>query len=524
MRLREIGLLGPFGGGVGLVVAAFSAFFLAGCGLGWIEIVPEQYVDFRIENAAPNPLNVTIVVGVATEQQTTGSTLASATGMTTTETSVLVPAGNVTSGSIRCGSMITVTTQAADASLTAIELAGDGTGTPGFDSGSAGTAGERFLLLATHFDCGDTVVIQLSSFGLGQITVVGQETAFPDPVMPIDAPDTPDQVDPTPRTASVRLENATFTAVDITINAQSEGDFVAPEANPAVRVPAGQYSTGTLACGATYMVAAAMADAGASTVLLTGDGTGTVGFDSSSIGLTGERLLVFGEHYACDGTIVVRITDDGSGIGLSTSDTPLGEVEVYATGEAIPDPNLPDFDQLEETELTEEVTVVVVNAVESTLQVNFATGNGTLASSLGTDVSSEFDVRVPSGATTIGTGVCAQEYMIAASHLESTGTTFAQGGVDIFEGGGNINFHAVVLTGDGTGTDGFDSNSIAVARGRLFQLGTHFNCGDTITIIVTATNNRTKVDEEGLVVLDEVGDPTIHYGVGNGSVYVTSGG
>ena len=114
--------------------------------------------------------------------------------------------------------------------------------------------------------------------------------------------------------------------------------------------------------------------------------------------------------------------------------------------------------------------------------------------------------------------------MIAASHLESTGTTYAQGGVDIFEGGGNVNFHAVVLAGDGTGTEGFDSNSIAVARGRLFQLGIHFNCGDTITVIVTATNNRIKVDDLGLPVLDEAGDPQIHYGVGEGNVYITHGG
>ena len=114
--------------------------------------------------------------------------------------------------------------------------------------------------------------------------------------------------------------------------------------------------------------------------------------------------------------------------------------------------------------------------------------------------------------------------MIAASHLESTGTTFTQGGVDIFEGGGNINFHAAVLTGDGPGTEGFDSNTIAVARGRLFQLGTHFHCGDTITIIITATNNRIKLDSEGDVVLDDFGKPTIQYGVGDGSVYVTPGG
>ena len=527
MRLSRIGRVAAAGRRpvlCGFGVAVLGAVGLVGCHLGWIDIVPEQFVGFRIENGTPNTLNIAIVVEVPTPQQTDGNTLDTEADKTISQTDVVVPGGNVTTGTVRCGDVITVSAHSADSLSTPIQLSGDGTGTPGFDAGSVGNAGERFLLFGTHFDCSETVVIQFPSSGAGRITVLDQGLPLPDSVISPGSADPSDPIQPTPGTATFRLDNVTPTAVDVTITAQPEDGSTTTETSPAVRVPAGQYSAGTYECGPTYVITATMTDGSASTVLLTGDGTGTIGFDSSSIGLAGERSFVFGEHYVCDETIVVRITDDGSGIGVSTSDTPLGEVRVYGSGETIPDPDLPDLDQLDESELTEEITLVVVNAVESTLQINFATGNGTLASSLGTDVSSEFDVRIPPGATTVGTGVCAQEYMIAASHLESTGTTFTQGGVDIFEGGGNINFHAVVLTGDGTGTEGFDSNTIAVARGRLFQLGTHFNCGDTITIIITATNNRIKLDSEGDVVLDDFGKPTIQYGVGDGSVYVTPGG
>ncbi len=110
------------------------------------------------------------------------------------------------------------------------------------------------------------------------------------------------------------------------------------------------------------------------------------------------------------------------------------------------------------------------------------------------------------------------------AHLEATATTFSQGGGTIFTGGGSVNFHGVVLTGNGTGTDGFDENSISVVRGRLFQLGTHFECGDTITLTVTATNNQFKFDEEGELITDESGNPDILYGVGSGNAAVTPGG
>ena len=48
-------------GGVGLVLALATAG--TGCWLGYIEIIPEEYVAFRIENGTPGTAEVTITVG-----------------------------------------------------------------------------------------------------------------------------------------------------------------------------------------------------------------------------------------------------------------------------------------------------------------------------------------------------------------------------------------------------------------------------------------------------------------------------
>ena len=248
-----------------------------------------------------------------------------------------------------------------------------------------------------------------------------------------------------------------------------------------------------------------------------------------SVGASGERFLLRGSHFACGDTVVVQVLSANS-----------GQVVVVKPGDDVPDldpvsanpdllgstvsddsANPADSPDAVAIDQSGKVALIVVNAVESTVQVNFATGSGTLASSGGADVSSEIDVRVPPGATSVGSGVCADEYIIAAAHLEATGSTFTTGGTEIFESGGNINFHGVSLTGDGTGTDGFDRNSLAVSRGRLFQRGVHFECGDVITVAITATNNQTRFEEEGMIIVDSFGNPTIQYNVGFGQVTVT---
>jgi len=495
-----------------------------GCGLGYIEINPEQVLKFTIQNATLDTAEVTI--GVQSQAPADGSEgTAGAAVSSTTNTTIRVPAGSSADGGIRCGERVTLSVNLSGGTVTrGVELTGAGTGTPGFDSDTLGAGGERILLAGTHFRCDDTILVQLAGADRGEVAVLLPGTSPPSPPSQPDG-GAPDDGSTGPDGVTVRLENATATAADVVMTLQNPDGTGEPRIQPTVRVPAGEFTSGQIECGATLTVAAAMADPDFSAVLLTGAGTGTEGFDSASVGLSGERLLLFGEHYACGETVVVRMTDDGSGIGPSTRDTPLGQVAVFADASAVPDPDLPDLAAPDDGGgQTEQVTLVVVNAVESTVQINFATGSGSLAASGGTDVSTELDVRVPPGAASVGTGVCAQEYVLAAAHLESTGSTITTAtDAGPFAGGGNVNFHGVVLTGDGTGTDGFDGNSIAILRGRLLQLGTHFQCGDTITVAVTATNNQIQLDDTGSPVLDEFGNPTINYNVGEGVVTVSPG-
>jgi hypothetical protein len=500
-----------------VLVVTILGLAAGGCGLGYIEIIPEQYVTFRVENGTAETAQVTIMP--TTARLVTDEGLGLGDGGES-DVTIGLPRGGVTSGSLLCADSITVLATISGATGGPVELTGAGTGTPGFDSGSVSLTGERHLLANTHFDCDDTILVRLSGASSGEIVVVAASTVLPDPLAPPDdQPELPPEVADSSKVI-FRLENATATAADVAVSAIESGTDGEETAPSPVRVPPGAFTTGEVDCGSTLRVTGTMTDTGSSAVLLTGDGTGTIGFDSSSIGLSGERLLVFGEHYACGETIVVRVSDDGSGIGLSTSEMPLGQVHVFSDGETIPEPDLPDPEDLDETPVIEQITLVVANQTESAVQINFATGNGTLASSGGTDVTSQFDVRVPPGAATTGMAVCAQEYMIAGAHLEATATTYSEGGGDIFSGGGGVNYHAIVLTGDGTGTEGFDSSSIAVTRGRLIQLGTHFSCGDVVTVTITATNNQIQYDDEGNPVTDQFGNPTVKYNVGSGFVSI----
>ncbi|UCF32633.1 MAG: hypothetical protein JSV78_09900 [Phycisphaerales bacterium] len=542
--------------GIGLVaLIAMVAVTLHGCGLGYIEIVPESTISFRIENAAPDVAEVSINVTAgdssspatlkmapmsrtgeqsaatpdAGKELPEGQTIDPTTAQLRSPVSnavVRVASGNVSSGTLLCGEEITVSAVVGSGSSTAVELTGAGTGTPGFDSGSIGTSGDRFLIHQVDFACGDAVLIKILAVDRAELEVIAAGSPLPAPVTGgVDMPD--EEETPTTDLAKVtfRLENATATPADISISAQSSsGDAGQEEGSnqTSVRVPAGQFSFGEITCGGTFVVDGTIEDGTDSKILFTGAGTGTPGFDDASIGFDGERILLFEDHYQCGQSIVVRITDDGTGIGASTSNTPLGSVNVFAAGEPLPAPDLPDPEQPDdEEEETAAVTLRVVNQTESTIQVNFATGNGSLAISGGSEVSSEFDVRVAPLGASEGVKSCAQEYIIAAAHLQPQDSTYSTGGGTIFDSGGGIIYHAVVLTGDGTGTAGFDEESLAIVRGRLLQLGTHFNCGDTITVTVERTNNQLKVDEEGAIVTDEFGNPEIQYNVGEGTLTVT---
>ncbi len=523
-----------------LPVWLFVSF--GGCGLGYIEIAPEpSLLKFRIENGATSTAEVTINVALSQAEETQGDGASSQITESDNSTTVRVNSGRFTGGSLACGDTVTVSAAVGDPATTVL-FSGDGTGTPGFDEGSVGLTGERFLIAPSDYACGDTIIIRIERIDSGQLDVISAGEDLPDPITPDDGQDgeNPNDTPQDAQTVTLRLENATATDADISISSRQvvattgeDGeDSADEEVVTSVRTPAGQFTTGQVECGDTLVVRAAMNDTDTSTVMFTGNGTGTAGFDGASIGFEGERLLLFDDHYECGETIVVRIEDDGSGIGQSASRNPLGSVAVFESGVEVPDPDLPipddgdgsDGGSDEPAEENEPIAIEVINQTESTVQINVAIGNGNLASSGGTDISGEFDVRVPTGRTSVGTTSCAQEFMIAAAHLESISSSVdeSSGGGSIFDGGAAVTFHGVVLFGDGTGTDGFDGNSIPVTRGRLLQLDEHFSCGDTITITIAATNNQIQIGEDGQPELDDFGNPVIQYNVGEGTIAVTT--
>jgi hypothetical protein len=519
----------------------------AACNLGDYGGLGEGDLQLRIENATGAQAEVTIRVETvrrtpvaqpgaaqvdeeAPEKSAGPRSAEVQVEVETKDAIVHVPGGRATSGSLACGHRVIVYAVVGEISSTVTKFGGDGSGTPGFDSGSVGTTGERYLLHAVDYACGDTIVVQLDSAENGRVTVVSPGESLPQTILDPGAepgddgePDGPTGASPT---VTFRVENATATAGDVTITrsgaAGGSGQDISTPVDVEVRVPPGSFSLGEITCAELFTVRAEMTNASSSAVLLTGDGTGTAGFDGASIGFDGERLLAFGDHYTCGQSIVVRITDDGSGIGTSASETPLGLVNVFRGTNELPDPDLPDPDELDgdETEEVARTTFEIVNLTESTVQVNVAAGNGSLATSGGQDVTDEFDVRVPPFTASRGTRPCAREYMIAAAHLESTSSTFSEGGGTIFSGGGGVNYHGVVLLGDGTGTEGFDENSIPVVRGRLLELSTHYECGDTLIVTIEETNNKVRYDEEGNMVTDDFGNPELEYGVGVGAIEV----
>lgn len=500
----------------------FATVLIAGCKLGYVDLSPTGTVAFRIENGTAGSAEVRIVVTASGEGQSSigaadgsGDVVSSAGSAATTDTVIRVDGGRYSSGELPCGELITISVVSGEDTTTVVALDGDGSGTVGFDSGSVGLGGERFLGLGIHFSCGATILVKILSETAGTLDIVAVGETLPPPLTSSDA--APDSNDPS--TVTFRLENATATAADISIAFDGGG----PSSDPgptSIRIPAGEFSEGDIVCGQTYVVSAIIDDDADTPVVFSGDGTGTLGFDGASVGPSGQRLLVFGNHYTCGETVVVRITDDGSGIGASTSDTPLGQINVFSNGDSVPAPDLPDPDEAGGDTGVMDVTIIVVNDVESTIQLNVASGNGNLAETGGVDVTDEFDVRVSPFTTTVGTVACPQEFVLAAAHLEPLKTTFGSDDGSIFTGDGANNFHGIVLTGDGTGTAGFDEESIAVDRGRLLQLNTHFQCGDTITITIDATNNQFKFDSEGNLVTDVSGNPELNYGTGSGRVTV----
>ncbi|HUU83142.1 MAG TPA: hypothetical protein VM243_06515 [Phycisphaerae bacterium] len=473
------------------------------------EPTPGQ-VTVRIENATGSQADVAVTIDPGTEA---GATAARATfnAALTPDGTVRVPPSSFTEGVLLCGEQFVISATVGENAGTTVVFDGAGTGTPGFDEGSVGLAGERTLLNGTHFDCGDAIVIRLTDdgsraadtepVGTGQISVFTAGDPIPEPDLPANAiQSTNTAASATAGSTSaqdqlqVRVENGTPSDAQVTfaISDFSQSNSVGYNAayldddlttNTVVRVAGGQYSAGTIACGQKITVSADVGTGTPATVSFSGDGTGTPGFDQGSVGLSGERMLVYNEHYACGATLIVHITDDGTGVGFSESNAPLGDVQVYTELQPLPDPVL-----LPEGTPEDQVGVDILNQTTSPIQVRLSLGNAisdgqdTASAGAGsTQSANNIEVRVLSGDIALGTVPCSALVTVTSWVVIPK----LQWGSDGDEESVEDKYREVVLTGEGTGTPGFDEGAVGTDYQRFLVLDTHFQCGDIITITIT---------------------------------------
>jgi hypothetical protein len=280
---------------------------------------------------------VTITPGEVTYStlETVGAVVTVGTGASLpTEAEVRVPGYSVSEGRLACGPavQVVITVDGADATVL---LAGDGSGTPHFDSGSVGEDGKRYLILGRDFRCGEAVVLRVdrdgtsagsdSASATGRVAVVtaGMDSPFDEIVNPgtgqtggddggTDGGDggTPSEPDP----VIVRLTNTTNDFIRLSV--QSGAGSLGRETN--VFVPPLGESAGEVDCADSYTLTGYSLTTTALTGLveqvltvLTGAGTGATDFDSGSIGQQGQRVLQASVHFNCGDSIEVNITDAG---------------------------------------------------------------------------------------------------------------------------------------------------------------------------------------------------------------------
>lgn len=476
---------------------------LIGCGLGYLDEddLPSE-VAVRIENASDEDIFVTLEAtessGVSGSDDTSAQgegdevTARVNPGRLAAKTSVIrVPPHSSSLGAVTCGEGLSVLAEVGNVGGTSVTLSGAGSGTDGFDEGSLGLEGERLLVTGVHFACSDTLIVRIDAGLSGEIERVPAGTELPDPDVGDDGGSN-DNVDDgsgsEDQAVGFRLQNATDSAVEfVIVPVDEDGEEEGEET--VIRVPSRQYSSGTVACGPTYIVSATVPSPSAVVpVTLLGAGSGTLGFDGGSVGAEGERYLAFSEHYGCGDAIVATLTSDGGASSGDSGAVGSGTVEVYASGESIPDPELGDDDGGDDG--SARLVVAIRNETESFVQVRLTPEGG---SSDGTSV----EVRLPPAGTSTGELGCADSYTVAAFHLESADSTTEEG------------FHTIVLTGAGTGTEGFDGDNVGTDNTRRVLVGTHLTCEDVLVITLSATNNT--VDPES-------GETT--FGIGDGVLSV----
>ncbi|MFQ5492509.1 MAG: hypothetical protein ACE5GE_17510, partial [Phycisphaerae bacterium] len=295
-----------------------------------------------------------------------------------------------------------------------------------------------------------------------------------------------------PATLNFRIENATASSTDLTITVDTGlaeatsqakslvraqtaagGQPLAEQAT--VRVGPSDFSEGVVLCGRQVTLAATVGGE-AMPAELSGDGTGTPGFDEGSVGLAGERFLLLETHFACGDTVVIRIEDDGTGVGTSTSSVGLGVVTVYAEGQVPPVGDLPALEAVEEP-IDEDIAspvetavaaITIENQTFSTINVELRVGTGDTTS----DDTSNVTV-VPLGVAD-GSVECAQQITVQATIVDAD-----SGAIDA-----EVMQFQINLSGAGTGTIGFDEDTIGPGNTRILLQDEHFTCGDTIRIVI----------------------------------------
>ncbi|HRX87459.1 MAG TPA: hypothetical protein P5572_20735 [Phycisphaerae bacterium] len=250
-----------------------------------------------------------------------------------TDATVRVPGYSTSQGPAYCGEWIRVTAKN-DADDTDIRVFGAGSGTRAFDSGSVGETGERYFLSGVDFECGQTIIVRVaenesgtgsSTMGTAAVVSAGEGSPF-DPIVP------PGTGEGTPTTITVEVQNTGAVIgtlrMDVTTSAGGTQEFV-------VTVPPDAVTAGDFACGTQFKFTATYPDPETPEdqdteriVILSGDGTGAIGFDDASVSRTGERYLVVGEDVACGDTVRVTLHDDLAPIGFSGISAFSGEVTV----------------------------------------------------------------------------------------------------------------------------------------------------------------------------------------------------
>lgn len=265
-----------------------------------------------------------------------GSLLPGGLGLFDVSATVQVPGFAATDGALYCGQMVRISAQT-KVTEGLISLSGAGAGTPAFDEGSVGETGERYLRAGVDFECGETIVVRVgqdasgagsSSAGAVAVIVPGASSPFG----PIPNPGS-SAGGQTPATIAIEVENRGAVIGTLRLEVTPSSGAVQEHL---VTVPPSAVTTGTFACGTTFRLSASYPDPETPDdqdterlVILTGDGTGALGFDEASVSRTGERYLVVGTHVSCGDTVHVVLRDDVEPIGFSGIGAFSGTVTVF---------------------------------------------------------------------------------------------------------------------------------------------------------------------------------------------------